>query len=302
MDMFAAALEGLAIGIIPPTNDQVIIGDMERTRLSNVKAVFIIGANEGSIPKTHSDGGILTDSELIPRLEREAGLSLSPGIKERSFIQRFYMYLMLTKASDKLYILYTKKDVGWFFPFPIIFNKRNLRDMYPTLNPERVSNEAACANIIIPKANSIILPGSSNAKSILDAFNRELIVPDERNILLSDALYNSVVRGSVSRFETFARCPHMHFLNYGMKLKPREVYEFNQMDMGVFAHEIMQISMEKIKDGYIDLANISDAETVKLTSDIVGSVLDKYSYLTETDRGLFLKKSLESRINRSSSG
>ena len=91
----------------------------------------------------------------------------------------------------------------------------------------------------------------------------------------------------------------MHFLNYGMKLKPREVYEFNQMDMGIFAHEIMQISMEKIKDGYIDLANISDAETVKLTSDIVGSVLDKYSYLTETDRGLFLKKSLESRINRS---
>lgn len=77
--------------------------------------------------------------------------------------------------------------------------------MYPTLNPERVSNEAACANIIIPKANSIILPGSSNAKSILDAFNRELIVPDERNILLSDALYNSVVKGSVSRFETFAR-------------------------------------------------------------------------------------------------
>ena len=63
--------------------------------------------------------------------------------------------------------------------------------------------------------------GSSNAKSILDAFNRELIVPDERNILLSDALYNSVVKGSVSRFETFARCPHMHFLNYGMKLKPK---------------------------------------------------------------------------------
>ncbi len=95
MDMFAAALEGLAIGIIPPTNDQVIIGDMERTRLGNVKAVFIIGANEGSIPKTHSDGGILTDSERS-RLEREAGLSLSPSIKERSFIQRFYMYLMLT--------------------------------------------------------------------------------------------------------------------------------------------------------------------------------------------------------------
>ena len=89
-------------------------------------------------------------------------------------------------------------------------------------------------------------------------------MPDERNILLSDALYNSVIKGSVSRFETFARCPHMHFLNYGMKLKPREVYEFNQMDMGVFAHEIMQISMEKLKDGYIDLANISDAETVKL--------------------------------------
>lgn len=297
MDMFAAALEGLAIGIIPPTNDQVIIGDMERTRLGNVKAVFIIGANEGSIPKTHSDGGILTDSERS-RLEREAGLSLSPSIKERSFIQRFYMYLMLTKASDKLYILYTKKDVGGSSLFPSFLIKE-ICDMYPTLNPERVSNEVACANIIIPKANSIILPGSSNAKSILDAFNRELIVPDERNILLSDALYNSVVKGSVSRFETFARCPHMHFLNYGMKLKPREVYEFNQMDMGVFAHEIMQISMEKLKDGYIDLANISDAETVKLTSDIVGSVFDKYSYLTETDRGLFLKKSLESRINRS---
>lgn len=62
-------------------------------------------------------GGILTDSERS-RLEREAGLSLSPSIKERSFIQRFYMYLMLTKASDKLYILYTKKDVGGSSLFP----------------------------------------------------------------------------------------------------------------------------------------------------------------------------------------
>lgn len=297
MDMFNAALEGLSVGIIPPTNDQVIIGDMERTRLGKVKAVFIIGANEGSIPRTHSDGGILTDSDRS-KLEKEAGVMLSPGIKERSFIQRFYIYLMLTKASDKLYILYTVKDNGGSSVFPSFLIKE-IMDMYPEINTEKVNNDTASANIIIPKADCLILPECRDAELIADAFNKALIVPDEKNVLLSNALYGNIVKGSISRFETFSKCPHMHFLNYGMRLKQREKYEFNQMDMGIFAHEIMQISMEKIKDGYIDANSISKSEIMSITSDIIDSVLNKYSYLTETDRGLFIKKSLENRINKS---
>lgn len=38
------------LGTIPATADQVIVGDVDRSRSHKVKAVFIIGLNDGSFP------------------------------------------------------------------------------------------------------------------------------------------------------------------------------------------------------------------------------------------------------------
>ena len=52
---FAEILEAgfgeIQVGTIPQNVDRVLVGDMERTRLSQVKVLFFLGVNDGNIPK-----------------------------------------------------------------------------------------------------------------------------------------------------------------------------------------------------------------------------------------------------------
>ena len=50
-ELLDAGLEEAKVGVIPPSLDQVVIGDMERTRLKDIRALFFVGVNEGCIPK-----------------------------------------------------------------------------------------------------------------------------------------------------------------------------------------------------------------------------------------------------------
>ncbi len=105
-DILDAGFEAAKVGVIPPGNDKVTIGDIERTRLNHIKILFFIGVNDGVVPKAGNAGGI------ISQFEREkmaaCNLELAPGAREKVFIQRFYLYLNVTKPSDFLYVTFSK--------------------------------------------------------------------------------------------------------------------------------------------------------------------------------------------------
>ena len=58
-----AGFQQVQVGIIPPTADQVMVGDVKRTRLASVKVLFFVGVNEGVIPQRSESCGILTEAE-----------------------------------------------------------------------------------------------------------------------------------------------------------------------------------------------------------------------------------------------
>ena len=101
-----AGFEAAKVGVIPGGYDCVMIGDIERTRLDDIKVLFIVGVNDGIVPKSDNRGGI------ISQLEREElaknHMELAPTARERVFIQRFYLYLAVTKPSKKLYLTYAR--------------------------------------------------------------------------------------------------------------------------------------------------------------------------------------------------
>lgn len=94
------------VALIPPSVDQVMVGDMERTRLKDIKVLFFVGVNEGNIPKNTQSGGILT--EMDREFFQEEGMELAPGPKELMNRQRFYLYLNLTKPRKKLLLSYSE--------------------------------------------------------------------------------------------------------------------------------------------------------------------------------------------------
>ena len=63
-DILDAGFEAARVGVIPPGNDKVTIGDIERTRLNHIKILFFIGVNDGVVPKAGNAGGIISHSDI----------------------------------------------------------------------------------------------------------------------------------------------------------------------------------------------------------------------------------------------
>ena len=58
-----AGLDAADVAVIPPGYDTVTIGDIERTRLTNIKVMFFAGVNDGIVPKAAGRGGIISQYE-----------------------------------------------------------------------------------------------------------------------------------------------------------------------------------------------------------------------------------------------
>ncbi len=129
-EILDAGLESLGLGIAPLTMDQLILGDLKRTRLAEIKVLFIAGMNDGKIPPTLEDRGLLSDEDK--ELLREHGLSLSSGLLERSMEDEFYMYLAFSKPSEDLYFSYTASGRGAesLRPSPLL---AGIRSIFPKL-------------------------------------------------------------------------------------------------------------------------------------------------------------------------
>ena len=101
-ELLDAGLEEAKVGVIPPSLDQVVIGDVERTRIKNIRALFFVGANDTLLPGNAGARGLL--SERDRKQFQEKKMNLSPGPKEKLYIQKFYLYMNLTKPSELLYL------------------------------------------------------------------------------------------------------------------------------------------------------------------------------------------------------
>ena len=105
-DILDAGLAEISVGTIPQNVDRVLVGDIERTRLKQVRVLFFLGVNDGNIPKGAGTGGIISDIDR--EFLRESELELAPSPRQQMYIQRLYLYLNMTKPSEKLYLSYAK--------------------------------------------------------------------------------------------------------------------------------------------------------------------------------------------------
>ena len=138
-EILRAGFEELKVGLIPARVDQVLIGDMERTRLSQVKVLFVVGVNDVNIPGNSAKGGMISD------MDREylngMGIELAPTKRQLQFRQRFYLYQQLTKPSERLYLSYALMDNAEKEIRPSYFIS-TVKKLFPKVSVQRVSAEA----------------------------------------------------------------------------------------------------------------------------------------------------------------
>ena len=263
-DILDAGFGEITVGTIPQNVDRIVVGDMERTRLKQVKVLFFLGVNDGNIPKNASKGGIISDMDREFLIE--SGTEMAPSPRQQMYIQRLYLYLNMTKPSQRLYLSYAKvnSDGKGIRPSYLI---DTVRKLFPQLAVEYPQNRSRLEQIEGRQEGARYL--AEELREYADGTLREeerqdfyLMYrayeadPEGRDRLtaaafrrykesglsriVARALYGRQLENSVSRLETYAACACRHFLQYGLSLQEREEFGFEVSDMGNVYHAVLE--------------------------------------------------------------
>nr|WP_314507346.1 PD-(D/E)XK nuclease family protein [uncultured Lachnoanaerobaculum sp.] len=301
-DLLHTGFEEIKLGMIPDRVDRVVIGDLKRTRLSAIKALFVCGANDGKLPTVKDGGGLINDREK--RELKSIGFNLSDTVREDLYTGRFYLYRMLTKPSNKLFISLTGMDfdgktnrpsilinmIKSIFPNIEIKNKEDL-EIYSKFEAKEYLTE----NLRRLRAKENI--DEKLLKYISTFFDRDFIkkITSAAMYIYKDSgigesaareLFGEELRVSVTRLENYNACPFEHFISYGLGVEERAIHSFNAADIGSLVHDMLEKCFKYAKFSKKKIAGMSEGELYALVDEAVKESMayDKNSILEESKK------------------
>ncbi|MCR4695365.1 MAG: PD-(D/E)XK nuclease family protein [Pseudobutyrivibrio sp.] len=291
-DIYKAGLSSAAMGLIPSAADSVIVGDIERTRLSNIGYLFCLGASDDAIPMAVENGGILSQLERQQLLD--AGFEMAPTDKEKSLRQRFYLYLMLSKPNKKLFITMPRvngegKGVNPSYLFGALAKMFDikLQEIENFSGDDRfLSRDESLAYLIslisrLARGGAMALSPEEeedfnalyswavadsdiDLDSILDAafyiHDKETISGDIMLAVNEAFNEDETVSGSITKFETYSQCAYKYFLTYILRLKEREEFKLSAVDLGIFCHQALEEYSKSLVDDGISWQEITESQ------------------------------------------
>jgi ATP-dependent helicase/nuclease subunit B len=301
-DILDAGFGEIEVGIIPGTVDRVVVGDMERTRLKQVRVLFFLGVNDGNIPGNNLKGGIISDIDR--EFLQESGFELAPAPRQKMYIQRLYLYMNMTKPSEQLHLSYARVSAAGKSLRPSYLIGM-LQQLYPDLEIGRQDKGQSLLRLVGPKDGLSLLAdelrryreGSPEGSKKLAASLLQIYREREEygqltekmteaafrqyqhsplSKMVAAALYGSVLENSVSRLERYAACAYSHFLQYGLMLKEREEYSFEVTDLGNVYHSVLELFAGKLAENHYTWLDFPEEEGDRLLKEALISSAASY--------------------------
>lgn len=318
------------IGVIPASLDQVLVSSVTRLRSHDVRILYIVGVNDGIFPASIPVDGIFTDEDRDEL--REKGVELAKDTRSRAFEEQFLVYGILTKADKYLKLSYSMSDEEGKSKrpsivisiikrlFPKIQEKSNLKDILgkrtgiDAINGPKDTFNELISNIrkSIEDNNSVDSlwinvyrwyknnpSWSKKVETILKGFsyNNYIEILDKSKVR---KLYGNHLNMSVSRLEKFSQCPFAYFVEYGLKVKDRRIYNLSSPDLGSFLHDILKKFSIKLKEKNLTWKDVDKSwckENVKILvdrtlNDMPGSILNsskKYAHITDNLKNILTR-------------
>lgn len=279
-DILDSGFAEIEVGTIPGGVDRVIVGDMERTRLNQVKVLLFLGVNDGNIPRNANKGGIISDIDR--EFLKDSDIELAPTPRQQMFTQRLYLYMNMTKPSERLYLSYARisSDGKTLRPsylidtvkalFPCAY-QGNLMEGKESVTERIMGKKDALPYV----AEELRERAQGRAGGMTDeeffslcriywedsAFRGQMekllqaayehYEHKPLGAMIARMVYGTVLENSVSRLERYAACAYAHFLQYGLNLKEREVFQLENTDLGNIYHEVLEVFSHRLKEhGY----------------------------------------------------
>lgn len=321
LEILDAGFAELKVGMIPAGADRVVAGDLKRTRLSGIRALFFVGVNDGVVPADTGKAGILTEQER--EILKRNSLELAPTAREEGFMQRFYLYLAMTKPKELLTLSWTalSSEGKTMRPSGII---GQLKKRFPKLNIQAAAGEKEDAISFQAALKAVIewlqdvenmernpelmelyryLSGEGKRKEEMERLAEACAYSYEEAGIGREAakeLYGSILNGSVTRMEGYAACAYAHFLSHGLELKKRREYELDFSDMGNLFHRSIDLFFSEVRNRGMDFREIGDKERRSLVKTVVDQVSYEYrnTIMKSSARNSYLEKKVERITDR----
>ena len=290
-------LKNTGLGKIPATQDEVIVGDVSRSRSHKVKAVFIIGINDGEFPSVYKDEGFFNDKDR--EYLKEQGFELANGSLENLYEENFNIYKAFTVAEEKLFLSYASSDnEGRTLRPSILITK--MKKIYSNL--QETSDIISQEKEIITKNNTFDnliekLNDYQEGKDVediwfdvLNYYENDTLwksrllkslegitytnIPEQIKPEFVKKLYGETLHTTISRLERYRSCPFSFYLEYGLKLKEKKSLKLDPIDTGSFMHEVIDTFFENVSNKKISIKEIENADIEKIVKQIVEEKLN----------------------------
>ncbi|MCB2293994.1 helicase-exonuclease AddAB subunit AddB [Clostridium algoriphilum] len=279
------------MGLIPPALDGVTISSVERIKSHEIKALYIIGVNDGVFPKASKEEGIFTDNDRI--ILKEKGVELANDTKTEVFNEQYLIYATITIPSKYLNISYPIADYEGktLRPSIIITRFKSLfKGLIEESNISQYSDELSdiegthemrqvCAKV--PTFNDLIFALRRYLEeghisplwiSVYKWYQKNPLWREKSNTMFEGFDYKNEVKMlekekvkllygdknyfSVSRIEKYEECPFAYFVQYGLKAKERKTFTFSSPDLGSFMHSVLDNFSKLVDKSEIKWANL----------------------------------------------
>lgn len=328
-----AGLDSLNFSLVPQAMDQVIIANLDLSRLDDVKAAFIIGLNDGVLPGKAAAEGIFSDQDREMLLAN--GLEVAPSSKIRLLDEEFIAYKAFSTPSHLLYVSYPLADEEGKALLPSSYIKR-ISDVIPHIHTNLYSNDSfdgspteqadfivnmevalshLTSQLQLKKRNYPMHPlwwdvynalmDDEDMKFETSRVLSSLFYENQAKKLSSETtkqLYGESIMTSVSRMEMFNSCPFSHFAAHGLKLRERQVFRLDAPDIGEMFHGALKIISDYLYEHAISWAALTKDQCLTLARKAVETLAPKLQnqILLSSNRHHYLKRKLEQVIGRAS--
>ncbi len=267
VEILEAGLEQFDLALTPPTVDQVLVGQVDRTICPPVRAVFVLGLNEGEFPASGRHSTMFSDGERRELYRRK--LELENDQRRRLLDESLLGYIALTRSSERLIVTRSQTDGAGRPTRPSIFWNRveKLLPHAPLIvadgacekEVDRISTPRQLISGLMrwarraqendagewPALYQRFAETSNNNKEIERL--RGLAWPAltcsnvaKLNDNIARSLFRNPLKATIRQLETFAACPFQHFARHGLELRPRADQDVTPADLGQLYHRVLE--------------------------------------------------------------
>ena len=298
-----SGFSAIEIGLLPPTIDQIMVGTMQRTRAGNIKALIVLGANDGLLPAAAGSESLLNEDEKTALYKK--GIEICKIDDLRAKEEKLAIYKTFAKPTQYLWVGYSASDLeGKESKQSVLFDK--IRRIYTdvAVTKDILNQEEPMLLMEAPESALRHMTASfreamegrelaeewQEAYRWYEAHSDRLLRPAKEGLLFSNRLHkiqkdlihrlyqkdaSLPLALSPSRLEKFSRCPFSHFVNYGLHPDERRVFEIAGREIGDVYHQCFMRLSETLSVPGMEVTD-ADSPWMKVTREDCQEMIDSF--------------------------